>query len=113
MNIEFIELLAVDEKGNTVRVYRALYREGQGDVEERTIELTGTDPGLRFLEVTRQDVLDLGGLEDVGSPRTLVEAILARMQRTQWPQGVSSEAHLFAVVNEALHVLEKTATDFL
>ncbi len=113
MNIEFIEAVVVDETGAQAAVYRAIYPETRAADVGQAMQTGGTERGSNPLSVARSAFLSLNGLEDMESAKVLVDAILARMQVHGWPPEVSPESLLYAVVNEALHVLEKTAADFL
>ncbi len=113
MNIEFIEAVVVDELGGAVKVYRALYGAAPVRDEGQATETARINDGPTILRVSRSACLNLNGLEDMESAQVLVDAILTRMETMGWPPEVSPESLLYAVVNEALHVLEKTASDFL
>uniref|UniRef100_A0A7C4EXW7 Uncharacterized protein n=1 Tax=Desulfomonile tiedjei TaxID=2358 RepID=A0A7C4EXW7_9BACT len=113
MNIEFIEAVVVDETGGGVTVYRARYPETWAAEDGQIRDTEGTVGGSLPLKIVRSAYLRLNGLEDIESAGVLVDAILARMKAFGWPPEASPESLLYAVVNEALHELKKTAADFL
>lgn|GEM_PF-2117955 len=113
MKIEFIESDFLDQTGTVIKVYRAVFLTAQGNEGENVRDVNGTQRELSRLTVTRRAILNLEGLQDIELAQVVASEILAKMRDSQWPQGASPEALLYAVVNEALHVLKKTAADFL
>lgn len=113
MKIEFIQAEGIDPAGNPLKVYRAVCLTGEANAEENAREMLLVMRELGSLNVVRRDILDLDDLQDVKSAHVLAEQVLAKMEALGWPSGLSPEALLFAAVNEAIHVLENTAADFL
>ena len=113
MKIDFLEAVIDDGNGEKRKVYLATY----GPQSKTLMVMSGTiwkdlDRDIAKIPGVRSS-LNLEGLDDVEVADVLAEAILRRMDGGDLPQHLSAEALLFTIVNEAVHELEKTLSDFL
>jgi hypothetical protein len=113
LKIDFLEAVVDDGSGGERKAYLAVY----GPQSKTLMVMSGKI--LRDLDrdvakiLSVRSSLDVEGLDDVEVAEVLAEAILRRMDQEVLPHHLSAEALLFTVVNEAVHELEKTLSDFL
>jgi len=113
LNIDFFQVSVDDGCGHQQEGYAAVY-----DPQVKTVvAISGTirrDLGRETLrDCITLSSLELEGLDDIDVADVLAEALLLRMTAEDAPRNLNMEALLFTVVNEAVHTLQKTLSDFL
>lgn len=112
MNIRFFKGVLRTEGTQDIKIYWAETPFGVKAVSAETGERVGSLDAQCVTGYELITEMNVPGLDKAGT-EVIVHNILGGEFLARWKPGEVGEALLFTLVNEAIQVLEKTASDFL